>query len=267
MGKATAIELARRGGKVYLACRNEERGLAALKDIKEMSGSENVILLLLDLASLESIREFSKKFHEVENRLDILINNAGLLHGLARTKDEFELNMGTNHIGHFLLTNLLLDLIKAAAPSRIVVVSSALHSIGRINRDDFNSEKSFAGSWKAYGNSKLANILFARQLSKMLEGTGVTVNSLCPGAVNTEATRNLNPILKFFMAPIYKIFCKTPEVGCQTIVMLAVEPQLENVSGKYFTDCREKEPSHEAKNDETASWLWEHSLKITGLDQ
>lgn len=196
LGKATATELAKRGGKIYLACRSEERGLAALNDIKEASKSESLYFMQLDLASLDSIREFSKKFHETETRLDVLINNAGLLSPLERTKDGFELNMGVNHLGHFLLTNLLLDLLKAAAPSRIVVVSSMIHKIGQINREDLNSAKSFPGPWKAYANSKLANILFMKKLAKMLEGTGVTVNALCPGGVDTEATRYLNSFVK-----------------------------------------------------------------------
>lgn len=170
--------------------------MAALKEIKEASGSDNLHFMQLDLASLESIREFSKKFHAAESRLDILINNAGVLTPFEYTKDGFELNMGVNHLGHFLLTNLLLDLLKAAAPSRIVVVASNLHKIGSIDKENFNSEKSFAGSWTAYGNSKLANILFTKKLAKMLGGTGVTVNCLCPGPVNTEASRYLNPVVR-----------------------------------------------------------------------
>ena len=192
IGKATVLDLAKRGGKIYLACRSEEKGIAALNEIKEATGNENLHFLALDLTSLDSVREFSKKFHELETRLDILINNAGLLSPLERTKEGFEINMGVNHLGHFLLTNLLLDLLKVSAPSRIVVVSSDLHRVGNIDKENFNSDKSFAGSVRAYGNSKLANILFTRKLSKMLQGTGVTVNSLCPGAVNTEATRYLN---------------------------------------------------------------------------
>lgn len=189
IGKATAVDLAKRGAKIYFACRSNDKGMAALNEIKESTGSSTLFFMQLDLASLESIREFSKKFHDAESRLDILINNAGLLSPMERTKDGFEINMGVNHLGHFLLTNLLLDLLKAAAPSRVVVVSSDLHRYGGINKDDFNSEKSFPGAWKAYGNSKLANVLFTRQLAKMLQGSGVTINALCPGAVDTEATR------------------------------------------------------------------------------
>lgn len=197
IGLATAVELAKRGAKVYLACRSEEKAMEAIKEIKESSKSATVYFMKLDLASLASVREFSKKFHETENKLDILINNAGLLSSGTRTEDGFEVNMGVNHLGHFLLTNLLLDLLKKSAPSRIVVVASDLHKIGTIDKDNLNAEKSFPGSWKGYGNSKLANILFARELSKMLEGSGVTVNSLCPGPVDTDVTKNLNFVMRY----------------------------------------------------------------------
>ena len=179
-----------------MACRSEERGLAALNEIKLLSGNNNLNFIKIDLASLDSIREFSKNFREREAKLDILINNAGIVSPLSRTKENFEMNMGVNHLGHFLLTNLLLDLLKAAAPSRIVIVSSYLYNRGEIDREDFNYIKAFPGYLKAYSTSKLANILFMRKLSKMLEGTGVTVNALCPGWVDTESSRYLNPLLK-----------------------------------------------------------------------
>lgn len=194
IGKETAIDLAKRGGKIYIACRNNDKGEAALKEIKEKSENENVFFLQLDLASMESIRLFSKKFHELENQLHILVNNAGLVAGTrTMTKDGFEATIGTNHMGPFLLTNLLLDLLKQSAPSRIVVVASIFHWYARISKGDLNCEKSY-WRWLAYGQSKLANILFSRELSKRLEGTGVTVNSLHPGFVHTELTRNQNLI-------------------------------------------------------------------------
>jgi NAD(P)-dependent dehydrogenase (short-subunit alcohol dehydrogenase family) len=184
IGKETAIDLARRGGKVYIACRDQERAETALKEIKERSGSDNVHFLQLDLASLDSVREFSKKFHGLESQLHILINNAGVMAcPKSQTKDGFEMHMGTNHLGHFLLTNLLLDLLKAGTPSRVVVVSSLFHIFGKIRQDDFMAEK-FYFRWFAYGSSKLANILFTRELAKKLEGTGVTVNSLHPGKLH-----------------------------------------------------------------------------------
>lgn len=196
IGLATAVDLAKRGGKIYLACRSEERALVALEQVKQQSKSETIFFMKLDLGSLDSVREFSKKFHETENRLDILINNAGLMSSGTRTVDGFEINMGVNHLGHFLLTNLLLDLLKASAPSRIVVVASEIHKIGTIDKENLNAEKSFPRSWTGYGNSKLANIMFAKELSKILQGSGVTINSLCPGPVDTDVCQNLNVVMR-----------------------------------------------------------------------
>ncbi|KAG5671784.1 hypothetical protein PVAND_001960 [Polypedilum vanderplanki] len=264
IGKATALELAKRGGKIYFACRSESKAMEALNEIKQLSGNDNLHFLQLDLGSLDSIREFSKRFHELENRLDILVNNAGVLSPLVQTTDGFEANIGINHLGHFLLTNLLLDLLKASSPSRIIVVASKLHKIGSINREDFNSEKSFAGTWKSYANSKLCNLLFMRELSKRLEGTGVTINALCPGAVRTEAGRSLNPVMKFVLNQAMKVFYKSPELGCQTVLFLSVEPSIAKESGGYYVDCKKTEPSNNAKNDDDAKWLWNMSEQLTG---
>jgi NAD(P)-dependent dehydrogenase (short-subunit alcohol dehydrogenase family) len=182
IGKETAIELAKRGGKIYIACRDITRGENALKEIKERSGSSNVHFLQLDLASMSSIREFSKKFHDLESELHILINNAGVMAcPKAFTEDGFEMQMGTNHLGHFLLTNLLLDLLKSSAPSRIVNVASLAYIFGKFFKNNLNSEK-FYFRWHAYGTSKLANILFTRELARRLENTKVTVNALHPGS-------------------------------------------------------------------------------------
>lgn len=181
IGKETAIDLARRGGKIYIACRDAKRAEDALKEIQTRSGSNDVHFLQLDLASMDSIREFSKNFHELESQLHILVNNAGVMAcPKAATQDGFEMQLGTNHLGHFVLTHLLLDLLKASPPSRVVVVSSLFHIVGKIRKEDLFGEK-FYFRWFAYASSKLANILFARELSKRLDGTGVTANSLHPG--------------------------------------------------------------------------------------
>lgn len=192
IGKQTAIDLAKRGGRVYIACRDPVRGLEALKEIQDISESSNVHFLQLDLAQMESIRQFSKRFHAAESQLHILINNAGVMAcPKAQTRDGFEMQIGTNHMGHFLLTNLMMDLLKQSAPARVITVSSLYHHLGYINKNDLNSEKHY-WRWLAYGQSKLANILFSRELARQLEGTGVTSNALHPGAVNTELTRNLD---------------------------------------------------------------------------
>lgn len=178
------------------------------------------------------------------------------------TKDGLELQIGTNHFGHFLLTNLLLDMIKTSAPARIINVSSTAHRIGKINRDDLQCVKSYS-RWPAYGASKLANILFSRALAKRLSGTNVTVNSLHPGVVKTELTRHLG-ILRLLVLP-FSVFVKTPVSGAQTTIMLAVDPDLDAVTGKYFCDCKIAKETDAAKCDDTAEWLWTESEKVTHL--
>ena len=266
IGKENAIDHAKRGAKVYIACRDIKRGEDALKEIIRESGSDNVHFLQLDLASLSSVREFSRKFHELESQLHILILNAGVMAcPQSKTKDGFEMQMGTNHLGHFLLTHLLLDLIKASSPSRIIAVSSEGHKMSNIVKDDLMSEKPY-GKWRAYGRSKLANILFARELSKKLEGTGVTVNSCHPGAVQTELGRHMNANLrKYFIKPFVTPFFKTAWEGAQTQIRLAVDPDLTEVSGKYFSNCKEKTPSRAAQDEEMAAWLYEKSLELVKL--
>lgn len=178
------------------------------------------------------------------------------------TKDGLELHIGTNHFGHFLLTNLLLDMLKSSAPSRIINVSSVFHRYGKINRDDIQLENSYS-KWAAYGQSKLANVLFTRELAKRLNGTNVTANSLHPGAVNTEIGRHLGVMQYLALPGIFVV--KNPKSGAQTTIMLAVDPDLENVSGKYFSDCMIQLESKAARDDETAVWLWETSERITKL--
>ena len=266
IGKETAVDLAKRGGKIYIACRDIKRGEDALKEIKEISGSNNVHFLQLDLASLDSVREFSRKFHELENQLHILINNAGIMAcPQSKTTDGFELQLGTNHLGHFLLTNLLLDLIKSSSPSRIVVVSSEAYVMGNISRDDLMCENSY-GEWKAYGQSKLANILFSNELASKLEGTGVTVNSLHPGVVRTELGRHgSQTIKKFIIDPIFSHFMKTAWEGAQTSIYLALDPDLNEVTGKYFLNCKEDKPWAKARDKETAAWLLNKSMELVKL--
>lgn len=266
IGKETAIDLAKRGGKIYLACRDAKRGEDAVIDIKSESGNDNIFFMQLDLGSLESIREFSQRFHQLEYQLNILINNAGVMAcPKSYTSDGFEMHMGVNHLGHFLLTNLLLDLLKAGAPSRIVVVSSDAYKFSNLNRNDLMSELSY-NKYKAYSQSKLANIMFANELANRLEGTNVTVNSCHPGVVQTELGRYMNEnVRKYIIRPIFSPFMKTPKEGAQTSIMLAVDPDLEKSSGKYFTNCRETKLLRAARDSENASWLFEHSAKLVGF--
>lgn len=221
--------------------------------------------LQLDLASLESIREFSTKFHELESSLHILINNAGVMAcPKTLTKDGFEMQMGTNHIGHFLLTNLLVDLLKASSPSRVVAVSSEGHKLSGINKDDLMANKSYS-KYKQYGQSKLANILFAKEFAKRYNGL-ITANSCHPGVVQTELGRHMSEtVRKFIIQPFLGPFFKTPWEGAQTQIRLAIDPELKNVTGKYFSDCEEKTPSRDARDVETAAWLYDKSLELVNL--
>ena len=196
IGLETAVDLAKRNARVILACRSVERGETAAVEVRKRSDNDNVVFVQLDLASLDSVRKFAAKILEEEPRIDILINNAGVFNPTyKKSADGFELTFAVNHLGHFLLTNLLLDRIKEAPSARIVNVSARAYEGGRIDFDDLNSERSYS-SFKAYSRSKMANILFTRRLSKELQGTGGIVNALHPGGIYTDIFRqNLNFIL------------------------------------------------------------------------
>lgn len=266
IGKETAVDLANRGARVILACRDKSRGENALADVIKRTGSKQVVLKSLDLASLESVRKFAQDINKTESRIDILLNNAGVMMcPYMKTSDGFEMQFGTNHLGHFLLTNLLLEKIKRSAPARIINVSSLAHTFTtKIDYDKIKDEKSYSRI-EAYAQSKLANILFSRELSRRLQGTGVTVNSLHPGSVATELGRYFPGFTILY--PTLSLFFKSPWEGAQTNIHCAVEESLENVTGKYFSDCAVVQESKAARDDEAAKSLWEMSAKIVGLQQ
>ncbi|XP_058386262.1 retinol dehydrogenase 13 isoform X3 [Diceros bicornis minor] len=191
IGKQTALELAKRGGNIILACRDMEKCEAAAKDIRRETLNHHVNARHLDLASLKSIREFAAKIIEEEDQLHVLVNNAAVMRCPHwTTEDGFEMQFGVNYMGHFLLTNLLLDKLKASAPSRIINLSSLAHVAGHIDFDDLNWEKRKYDTKAAYCQSKLAIVLFTKELSRQLQGTGVTVNALHPGVARTELGRH-----------------------------------------------------------------------------
>ena len=268
IGKQTAIDLAKRNAKVIIACRSVERGKQAEKDIRNLSKNENVHFRLLDLASFASIRKFCSEVLAEEPRLDILINNAGIMRcPYWKTEDGFEMQFGVNHLGHFLLTNLLLDRIKEAPAGRIVVVSSLAHKRAKeINFDDINSTQSYDRKF-AYGQSKLANNLFTIALHKRLAETNVIVNCLHPGIIYTELGRYMNISLwmKILLLPVGLLILKTPWQGAQTTIYCAVDKEVDGVSGFYFADCKRKEPAPQALDELAAKKLWSLSVKLTGL--
>lgn len=264
IGKETAIDLAKRGARIIIACRDMEKGQAALKEVIETSANENVTCMKLDLSDSKSIREFAESINKGEDKLNILINNAGVMVcPYGKTADGFELQIGVNHMGHFLLTYLLLDLIKKSAPARIINVSSMAHTWGSINLEDINSEKSY-DKRGAYSQSKLANVLFTRSLAKRLQGTGVTTYSLHPGVVQTDLWRHLSGPQQFVMK-VVSPFTKSSTEGAQTTIFCAVEPALENESGGYYSDCALAKCSAPAQDEDLAQKLWELSCKMLSI--
>ncbi|XP_017261834.1 retinol dehydrogenase 12, like [Kryptolebias marmoratus] len=264
IGKETAIDLSKRGARVILACRDMEKAQAAVKEIAESSGNDDVICMKLDLSDSKSIREFAEAVNKNEPKLNLLINNAGVMVcPYGKTADGFEMQIGVNHMGHFLLTYLLMDLIKRSAPARIVTVSSMAHSWGSINLEDINSEKCYNKN-KAYAQSKLANVLFTRSLAKRLEGTGVTAYSLHPGVVQTDLWRHLSGPQQFFMK-MARPFTKDSIQGAQTTIYCAVEPSLEKESGGYYSDCAPANCSVAGKNDKLAEKLWQLSCQMLSI--
>jgi retinol dehydrogenase-12 len=215
IGKICAQELSKRGAKVIMLCRSTERGEAAAEEIRKATKGE-VIVHKMDLASLKSVRECAEQLNNSLDKIDILLNNAGVMTcPEMRTEEGFEMQIGTNHFGHFLLTNLLMPLLKKAAPgSRIVNVSSMAHEMGRIYWDDINFEKTPYNSVKAYQQSKLANVLFTKELARRGEGSGVTAYALHPGVIHTELGRHMKDtfgtVAYYMVMPLFFLgwFCK-----------------------------------------------------------
>ncbi|KAL0994183.1 hypothetical protein UPYG_G00118850 [Umbra pygmaea] len=270
IGKATALELARRGARVILACRNQEKAESAINDIKRETGSTVVVFMKLDLGSLKSVRSFTETFLKKEARLDLLINNAGLV-GDGRTADGFGVGFGVNHLGHFLLTCLLLDRMKEGIGGRIVTLGSMAYRWGNIDFDSLNTNKHLGTgrySWQffnAYCNSKLCNVLFNHELAKRLKGTAVTCYIVHPGVVKTELSRNCSLWQRFFIEPIASLLFLDPESGAQTSLYCALQEGIEHLSGCYFFCCEPQEVVPKGKDDAVAKKLWEVSERLSGL--
>ena len=269
IGLETAVGLARLGARVVITARNQAKGEAALADIKNRSESDNVELMLADFASLASIRAFAAEFQTNHDRLDVLVNNAGGINtSRSETLDGFETTFGVNHLGYFLVTNLLLDVLKASAPARVVSVSSRAHLRSRgINFDDLNAEQRYSGMG-IYGESKLANVLFTYELARRLEGSGVTANCLHPGVVRSGFGQNNGGLTALLFKSFYTLLMpltKSTARGAETSIYLASSPEVEGVTGKYFADSKETPSSPASHDEEAAKRLWEISEQMTGL--
>ncbi|CAB3233334.1 unnamed protein product [Arctia plantaginis] len=263
IGFVTAKELAKREAKVILACRDPQKGLAARDKIIQSTGNKNVFLKPLDLTSFISVQEFASEILKTEPKLDVLINNAGTgTLDNSLTRDNLPIEAQVNHFSPFLLTILLLPLLKSSAPSRIINVSSIMHKFGTIDWLDRQAKNRWQHR-RVYSNTKLANLLFTKKLSEILSGTGVTVNSLHPGAVNTDIFRSQWFFVRFLLSIVFL----TPFQGAQTSIYLAVAPNLKSVSGKYFSNCTEVTPSKKAQDDEAADKLWKMSESLIFRDK
>ncbi|XP_033125904.1 retinol dehydrogenase 12-like [Anneissia japonica] len=267
IGKATALDLARRNARVILACRDVTKGKRAMEEIKSKTRNGQLIVKSLDLGSFKSIRRFCKEINKEFTQLDVLINNAGIFfHPFSKTEDGFESHFGVNHLGHFLLTNLLLDLLKQSAPSRIVIVSSLVHAFSSIDFNNLNSEKGY-NRMTAYNRSKLANVYLANELRERLQDSGVTVCSLNPGGVNTMIVRRLFTDWVYRLVwPFLWFLLKSPMQGAQTSIYCAVSKDLDKSHGGYFSDCIMKPVGKTAQDNGVRKKLWEVSERFVGLN-
>ena len=261
IGLETARALARLGATVVLLSRSPERCEATAKMLREESRSD-VEILTADLSVQAEVRRAASEFQQRFSRLDVLVNNAGAAYmKREETVDAIEKTWALNPLGYFLLTNLLLDLLKRSAPARIVNVSSDAHrSVRGIDFHDINAHKEYR-AFRAYGMSKLANVLFTHELARRLEGTGVTVNALHPGLVAT----NFGARMPFLVQWFFSLFGLSPEKGAQTAIYLATAPAVEGISGKYFYKKKEAQPAAPALDEEAARRLWEVSETMTEL--
>ncbi|CAG0892195.1 unnamed protein product [Cyprideis torosa] len=268
IGKETAEDIARRGARVILACRNMEKARKAALDIIAATGNGEVIPMEVDLSRLKSVREFVKNFLTVEDRLDILINNAGMadiIHGRIETEDGLEYHMAANYFGHFLLTNLLIDKLASCAPSRVVNVASVAHNWGKIDLEDLNSKRRYDKK-RIYATSKLANVLFATEAAQRFKEKGVTVYALSPGGVSTDFLRNTPLIIQLACKFGRLVGIKSATEGAQTSIYCAVEDGL--TSGGYYSDCQLGGwmMNSQTEDVELRRKFWEASAKVVGLD-
>lgn len=270
IGYETALALARLGARTGLVCRNRERGEHAQEEIRSLAGNPNVDLFVADLAARAEIARLVDEVQASYDRLDVLVNNAGVvLMDRDTSPDGQELTFATNHLAPFQLTIGLIDLLKASAPSRVVTVSSRAHARGDMDFDDLNFEHSRYSTMRVYGRSKLANILFARELARRTEGSGITSTSMHPGGVATNfGKRNAGWKGAIWRSAVSlgRPMMRTPQKGAETVIWLASSPAAVADNGAYFVDMKVKTPSKQARDDEIAARLWKVSAELTGVD-
>ena len=263
IGRATAVGLGAMGATLALVCRDRARGEQAIAEVTARTGNHAVALHLADLSSQQAIRRLAAELIARYPAFHVLINNAGIVNlRHSTTVDGIETVFAVNHLAYFLLTDLLLDRLRRSGRARIVNVASEAHKFGRLDFDDLGNERRYRGM-RVYGQSKLANILFTYELARRLDGSGVTVNAVHPGAVGTRLGQNNGPIATLLTKAL-KPFFRTPEQGAATSLHVGSSPAVEGVSGKYFLNCREARSSRRSYDPALARRLWDVSAEMTG---
>ena len=266
LGKATALGLAELGATVVMVCRSQERGEAARSEIVAAAGNPSVDLMLADLSSQQSVRQLAQDFKARYQRLDVLDNSAGgVFYTRSESVDGIEYALALNHLASFLLTNLLLDVLKASAPARIVIVTTRLRSSAGINLDDPQFEKRRYNGFRAYTESKIANMMFTYALARRLEGTGVTVNCVHPGVFKSNFGSQGAPAAMRALTPIFRLFMPGAAKAAERVLYVATSPELEGVSGRYFGNKVELTSPRQTYDEAAQERLWQISAALTGL--
>jgi NAD(P)-dependent dehydrogenase (short-subunit alcohol dehydrogenase family) len=264
IGEIAAERLAQKGARIVLIARDKSRAHATLRRLRERGPRLAHSVHYADLTRLTEMKRVAAQIASQEPRIDVLINNAGALFGAHRvTDDGLEYTFALNHMAYFVVTEGLRERLEASAPARIVNTASAAHHGATLDFDDLQSEKSFSAR-KAYGRSKLCNVLFTRELARRLQGTGITANCLHPGFVATRFGDQSGGLISHFVW-FAKFFAISSEKGAQTIVYLASSPDVAGTTGKYFDECRVTTPSLPARDDRAASLLWDCSAALAGM--
>lgn len=264
IGKATATALAAYGASVVVHGRDEDKAKETVEQIREETKNPAVYYILADFERLDEVKSLANEFRRQFHRLDVLVNNVGAVFGKRQESvDGIELTLQVDYLSHFLVTVLLLDMLKASAPSRIVNVSSGVHERGHIDLEDLQMTRKYSGQ-KAYASSKLAQVLFTYELARRLEGSGVTCNASNPGLAKTHLGYDAG-LLTSLSKRFVDLFGKSAEKAAETTIYLATSPELERVTGKYFEDKQEVESSEMSYNTSAAKRLWEISLRMTKM--
>ena len=266
IGKYTAIGLAALGARVVIMGRTQSTLDQVKEEIKSESGNDDIYAHVVDLASLSSVRSLAETIKESYPCVDVLINNAGTFHSdYTLSNDNIEMQFAVNHLSHFLLTNLLLEHIKKSDQGRVINVSSGFHYLGRIHFKDVNLSRNYNGLF-AYAQSKVANVLFTNELARKLEGSNATANSLHPGRIRTNMGNKYAKGIFRLGWLAAKPFLHTEEQGAQTSIYLASSPDVENITGKYHVNSKQRRSSRHSRNEDIANRLWRLSAEMVGLD-